>query len=170
MKTRNMRSKNKNYWKAIVFAILLAAWVSIPGWTLGVSADVTSSLERSAILTSPNGGANPNGVALWKLDDNGRREIDVDVANINLPIGTGLQVVIDGSVIGQAFVDSFFHARLRLRTQDGQQVPSVNVGSTAQMRNGTTVLVSGIFANGTPSPTHASTKRRARCRRHSSVS
>ena len=157
MKTVNLRSKNRNYWQAALFALLLTAWVSIPAWTLAVSADVMSSIDRFAMLTPPSGGTNPNGVAEWKLDDNGRREIEVNVSNIGLPAGTALQVVIDGNVIGQVFVDSFFHARMRLRTQDGQQVPTVNVGSTAQVRNGTTVLVAGVFANGTPSPTQTGT-------------
>ncbi|MFN0277013.1 MAG: CHRD domain-containing protein [Pyrinomonadaceae bacterium] len=158
MKTNNLESKHNNFWKAVLFALLLAAWVSIPAWTGSSSAEVLSSIERSAILTPPNGGSNLNGAALWELDDNGRREIDVEVVNINLPVGTSLSVVIDGSVISQASVDSFLRMRLRLRTQDGQQVPVVNVGSTAQVRNGTTVLVSGIFVNGgTPSPSQSGT-------------
>jgi len=157
MKLVNLSSKYRNYWKAALFAILLAAWVSISGSTASVSADFTSSTDRSAILMPPNGGANPNGVAIWKQEDDGRREIDVEVVNINLPVGTALQVVVNNNVIGQASVNSFFRARLRLRTQDGQQVPSVIVGSTAQMLNGTTVLVTGVFANGTPLPTQSGT-------------
>ena len=149
-----MKSKINNYWKTAVFAILLAAWVSIPAWTLTqTSAAGGSSIERSARLTSPNGGANPQGWAYWELENDGRSRIEVDVVNFNLPAGTALQVVVDNAVIGQAFVDSFFHVWFRLRTQDGQPVPSVNVGSTAQLLNGTTVLVSGVFiAGGTPSP------------------
>lgn len=157
MKLVNLSSKYRNYWKAALFAILLAAWVSISGSTASVSADFTSSTDRSAILLPPNGGANPNGVAIWKQEDDGRREIDIEVVNINLPVGTALQVVVDNNVIGQAAVNSFLRARLRLRTQDGQQVPNVNVGSTAQMLNGTTVLVTGVFANGTPLPTQSGT-------------
>ncbi len=153
MKTGDLKSTFKKNWKAGLFGLVLAAWLSIPALTAGVSADVMSSIERSAILTPPGGGANPNGAVLWKLEDNGRREIDLEVVNIGLPVGTGLSVVIDNSVIGQAFVDSFLQAKLRLRTQDGQQVPIVNVGSTAQVLNGTTVIVAGTFVNGgTPSP------------------
>ncbi len=112
-------------------------------------------LVRTANLVAPSGAINPHGAAVWQLYSNGQREIEVEVEDTNLAAGTSLDVFVDGSVIGQAIVDINGKGKLKLRTQDGQAVPFVNDGSTVEVRNGGTILVSGIFGAGgpTPSPT-----------------
>ncbi len=153
-----MRSKNRNYWKAIAIMVLLAAWVSITALTGSVKADGTPViLVRTAILTSPTGNIDPHGAAEWQLYQSGNREIEVEIEDVNLGIGTSLDVFVDGNLIGQAIIDDNQRGRLKLKTEDGQAVPVVNDGSTAEVRNGTTVLVLGVFGGGTPTGTGTST-------------
>lgn len=155
MKKTNQRSA-KNYLKAGVFALLLAVWVSIPA--LIAKADGTPVMVvLTATLTSPTGGANPHGAAVWQLYQSGNRELEVEADDVNLAIGTSLDCFIDGNVVGQAIVDSNRRGRLKLRTENGQTVPVVNPGSTAEVRNGSTVLVAGVFGGSTPTPSGSGT-------------
>lgn len=156
MKQADIKTKQIRVWKFLVVLAALAAWISIPYITEKVKAsDETPSVIRTAMLTVPGGGINPHGNATWKLFTSGNREIEVEVEDLNLAAGTSLNAVVDGATIGQLIVDLDRHARLKLDTEDGQTVPVVNDGSTAQVKNGTTVLVAGVFATvtGTPTPT-----------------
>ncbi|MBK8465909.1 MAG: VCBS repeat-containing protein [Chloracidobacterium sp.] len=158
MKKRNMRSTNKNYWKAIAFALLLAAWVSLPALTGSVKADGTPViLIRTAVLSSPTGSINPHGAAEWQLYQSGNREIEVEVEDLNLSMGTSLGVYVDGNLIGQAIVDDRQKAKLKLRTEDGQAVPTVNAGSSVNVQSGSTILVAGNFDGATPTPSGSGT-------------
>ena len=156
MKQADIKTKQIRVWKFLIVLAALAAWISIPYITEKVKAsDETPSVIRTATLTVPGGGVNPHGNATWKLFTSGNREIEIEVEDLNLAAGTSLNAVVDGAVIGQLIVDSDRHARLKLDTEDGQTVPVVNDGSTVQVKNGTTILVAGIFATvtGTPTPT-----------------
>jgi hypothetical protein len=122
------------------------------------SPTATPMIVRSAILRATGGGANPHGAAVWQLYGNGNREIEIELEDINLAMGTVLDFAVDGSVIGQAPVDERNKAKLKLRTEDGQIVPFVNDGSTVEVRNGGTVLADGVFGAGpTPSVTPTGT-------------
>ncbi len=158
MKTGNM--KNRNYLKAIAFAMLLAAWVSIPALISNVKADSTPViLVRNAVLTSPSGSINPHGAAQWQLYQSGNREIEIEIEDVSLTMGTSLNFFVDGTLAGQAAVDDRQKAKLKLRTENGEIVPLVNAGSTVDVRNGDTILVSGVFdgPSGTPSGTGTGT-------------
>ena len=158
MKKRNMRSTNKNYWKAVAFTLLLAAWVSITALTGSVKADGTPViLIRTATLTSPTGSINPHGAAAWQLYQSGNREIEVEIEDVNFSMGTSLGVYVDGNLIGQAIVDDRQRGKLKLRTEDGQAVPVANAGSTVDVRSGSTILVSGAFDGSTPTPSGSGT-------------
>lgn len=160
-----MRSKFTSYWKAGAFALLLAAWVSIPALTSGVKADSMPILVRTAILNSPTGSVDPHGEAEWQLYASGDRELEVEVEDLDLAQGTVLTAFINGASVGTLTVDDREKAKLKLRTEDGQTVPEVNAGSTVEVRNGDTVLVAGVFDGVTPtgsgtataSPSHSGT-------------
>src|SRR5436190_17314963 len=159
MKTVNSRSNNRTYWKAALFALLLTAWVSIPALTGSVKADGTPViLVRTATLTSPTGSVNPHGTAVLQVYQSGNRELEIEIEDVNLAIGSSVTMFVDGNPVGQATIDNNLRARLKLRTENGQTVPSVNEGSTVEVRNGTTVLVAGVFGGGaTPSPSQSGT-------------
>ena len=111
-------------------------------------------IRRFALLRAPNGGANPHGDAEWDLEGN-RRELEIRIEGLNFAPGTVLSAFVDGNHVGTLIVDSNQRAELRLRTQDGQNVPFVNDGSTIHVLQGNTVVVQGVFGNvsGTPTPT-----------------
>ena len=109
---------------------------------------------RTAVLHSVSG-FNPHGDAVWQLEGN-QRELEVELEDISLPMGTVLDVFIDGNAIGQMTVDDRQKATLRLNTRNGQNVPFVNDGSTIEVRNGGTLLASGVFGAG-PTPTVTAT-------------
>ncbi len=154
MKKRNTNTNNRHYWKAAMVVAILAAWVSIPMLTGSVKADGTPVIVvRTAILASPTGSINPHGVGTWQLYQSGNREIEVEIQDVSLPIGTTLNAVVNGNSIGALVVDDRQRAKIKLRTEDGQAVPVVNDGSTCEVRNGSTVLVSGVFGGGGPTPT-----------------
>ncbi len=139
---------------------MLAAWVSVPLLTGSVKADGTPLiLVRTAALAAPSGTVNPHGDATWELYQSGNREIEVEVEDLSLSQGTVLTAFVDGNSIGQLTVDDRQKAKLKLKTEDGQPVPTVNNGMTVQVRNGSTVLVTGVFGGGgaTPSPTGSPT-------------
>jgi hypothetical protein len=144
--------KLKNLWKlAFVFAAL-AAWASVPYLT-GVKADEVPIVVRTANLASPTGSVNPHGAATWELYQSGAKELEVEIEDVNLTAGTILNASINGNSVGQIVLQADGRGRLRLRTQDGQTVPDVNDGDTADVRNGSTVLVAGVFGGGGPTPT-----------------
>ena len=157
MRITNLNTFRSRYWKAAIFVALLAAWVSVPLFTNNVIADslaVMSGTQRWANLVSPVG-ASDRGVVDWELDDNGRRRIEYNLSNLTAPAGTVLTAVVNGNAIGTFAVSSFQSGYLRLRTQDGQAVPDVQVGTITEIRRGSAVVVSGVFENGsapTPSP------------------
>lgn len=82
-----------------------------------------------------------------------RTELETRVRQVNLPAGTVLTIVINGGTVGQMVVESDREARSRLRSDRGDNVPVVTVGSTIQIRNGGATILSGTFgASGTPNP------------------
>ncbi|MGE3466356.1 MAG: FG-GAP-like repeat-containing protein [Pyrinomonadaceae bacterium] len=149
--------KKRSCWKSIkILAVsaMLALWVSVPLLTDQVKADSSPViLVRTATLISPSGTVNPHGEAEWQLYQSGNREIEVEVEDLSLSMGTSLTAVVDGNVVGQMTVDDRQKARLKLKTEDGQAVPVVDNGSTVQVLNGSTVLVSGVFGGGGATPT-----------------
>lgn len=140
--------------KVAAIVALIAGWVSIPYVTSKVGAQGgVPIVVRDAVLASPTGSVNPHGAAQWQLYASGHREIEVEIEDVgSLPAGTVLDAVVDGATIGQLTLQLDQRARIKLRTEDGQQVPTVNDGSTVQVRNGATVLVNGVFGGG-PNPT-----------------
>ncbi len=154
MKEQGLKTKNRKLWKAAFVFALLAAWVSIPMITGRVKADDSPVvLTRTASLAAPAGSANPHGIATWQLSQNNNRELEIEIENVNLAAGTSLTATINGTAVGPIILDSNRKGKLKRQTEDGEAVPTVNDGSTVDVRNGTTVLVAGVFHNVGPTPT-----------------
>ena len=105
------------------------------------------------------GGVLPGGYAEFEIHSS-RLELEVRLRQISLPAGTSLSVIVDNVNVGTLFLESGGEARLRLRTDRGQTVPAVVVGSTVTIRNGSATILSGVFsgfAGSSPSPTPTGT-------------
>lgn len=83
----------------------------------------------------------------------GRRDFRVEVENVNLPAGTVLNVLVNGTNIGGLTINSFRQGELERNTNDGQFVPNVANGTRVVVRTqaGATVA-SGTFGATTPNP------------------
>ncbi len=141
-----------------IFGLTLAALVlSVMPISMLVKAGASQAddvpiLTRTAILKSSSGAVNPHGEAIYELYQNGNRELEVEVENVNLADNTVLDVFLDGASVGQATLGGQ-KAKLKLRSESGQNVPTVNNGSTVIVRNGGALIVSGTFGAGNSTPT-----------------
>ncbi len=150
---KNKQTTTRHALKVTFVLIAVAVWASVPLLINRVKAgDSIPILVRTANLISPTGTVNPHGEAEYELYANGDRELEVEIEDVNLAAGTALTALIDGNPVGQIILGTDRRGRLKLRTEDGQTVPVVNQGSTAQVRNGGTVLASGVFGGGGPTP------------------
>jgi hypothetical protein len=104
-------------------------------------------------LTGPTiNGVLPNGYAEFEVHSS-RLELEVRVRQVNLPMGTQLGVIVDNINVGSMFLESGGEGRLRNRTDNGQVVPPVVVGSTIVIQNGGATIMTGTFMGFTgPSP------------------
>ena len=147
-------SRSKHTWKLTLVLAVMAAWASVPFLTGVEASDSVPIVIRTANLVSPSGGTDPRGSATWQLYASGAKELEIEVEDANLPAGSGLDAFVDGSSVGQIILGTDRSGRLKLRTQDGQNVPNVNDGSTVEVRNGNDVFVAGAFGSAmTPTPT-----------------
>jgi len=98
-------------------------------------------------------GVLPTGFAQYELHSS-RTELEVQVYQVNLPIGTALTVSVSDAAAGQIVLESGGQGRLRLRSDRGQNVPVVTAGMTITIRNQDATILSGTFggATGSPSP------------------
>jgi hypothetical protein len=144
--------KHTRIFKVAIVLAAVAGWISIPLMNPSVEAGGVPILVRTAILVSPTGSINPHGDAEYQLYADGHREIEVEIEDVNLPAGTALTATVDGNSIGQIILAADQRGRLKLRTEDGQNVPVTNDGSTVAVTNGVTVLVSGVLGGGGPNP------------------
>lgn len=139
-------------WKAALVILAIAAWAALPFIGDRAAAGGVPILVRSGNLVSPTGSINPHGFSEYQLYANGHREIEVQIEDVALAAGTSLNAVVDGATIGQIILEPDQRGRLKLRTEDGQNVPVTNDGSVVQVLNGTTVLVAGVLNGGGPNP------------------
>jgi hypothetical protein len=95
-------------------------------------------------------GVLPNGFAQYEFHSS-RIELEIRVRQVNLPGGTMLNVVVNNATVGQMFISSG-EGRLRLRSDDGHNVPIITAGSTIIIYNGSSAILSGIFSGASPSP------------------
>lgn len=111
--------------------------------------------EIYAGLSGPTiDGVLPKGYAEYEVQSDGT-EFDVCVRQINLPAGTQLAVKVDGVDVGTMALGDNGEARLELDSSGGQIVPVVNSGSTIEIFQDATIILSGTFSGSTspaPSP------------------
>ncbi|HEX8476007.1 MAG TPA: hypothetical protein VF666_18555 [Pyrinomonadaceae bacterium] len=90
-------------------------------------------------------GLTPKGKAKWRSRD-GRLKFNVEVEKVNLPVGTRLNVLVDGVKVGELVITTLLEHELELDTNNGQSVPQIHDGTTVVVTNqaGTTIL-SGTF-------------------------
>jgi hypothetical protein len=147
--------KNNKFLKIGAVLCLLALWTMLPfilNDKVEASSDSVVILTRNATLSAPGGGINPHGDATYELYQSGQRELEVEAEDVNLPDGTVLSTFIDGAHIG-TFTLSRQKGKLKLKTENGQAVPVANDASPVEVRNGSTVLLTGFFGGGpAPSP------------------
>ncbi len=156
----NKKLKRGYVWNAIIITIALGILSILPismitqaSENLGDDDDNTI-LERRANLVSPSGNVNPNGEAEFEVYQNGNKELEIEAEDLNLANGTSLSFYLEGVLLGQAIVQSQ-EAEFKLKTENGDNVPNVNDGDFVEVKNGGTLLLSGVFSGGggpTPSP------------------
>ncbi|MDT5270064.1 MAG: hypothetical protein QOH49_2250 [Acidobacteriota bacterium] len=103
-------------------------------------------------------GTVPKGEAEFETEG-ANREFKVRIENVNLPAGTALDVLVDGTKVGTITVaPSLMRSELVLKTEDGQTVPQINSRTRVVVadKSGATI-VAGSFSNippqTTPNPT-----------------
>ncbi|HEX8503204.1 MAG TPA: DUF4214 domain-containing protein [Pyrinomonadaceae bacterium] len=100
----------------------------------------------------------PEGDAEYEIEA-GNREFRVRIENVNLPAGTVLNVLVDGTQVGTiAVAPSLDRSEFRLKTENGQAVPQINSRTRVVVASqaGATLLA-GSFSNipqvmGAPGP------------------
>ncbi len=156
---KKAEKKHGQIFTMVMVMLAIVGWVSIPLFSREVKAGGVPILVRTANLVSPTGSINPHGAATFQLYADNNRELEVEIEDVNLPGGTSLTATVNGTSVGQLTLDIDGRGRLKLRTEDGQIVPVINDGDTVNVKNGSTVLVAGVFGGGgpTPSPTASPT-------------
>jgi hypothetical protein len=160
---RKMKSVNKNKnqrWLVIPAVLVALLWALSPfisssaaGSEGFFTAAAVSDTEIEASLTgNPINNMQPFGRARYRVEDNGRRRFEIEVFSVNLPAGTALNVRLNGTNLGQLFINSFNSGQFQLRTDNGQTVPNVNNGDVVTLTNGSTTVLNGTFGITLPSP------------------
>lgn len=158
-----MKKQENNFKRGRVLNIAVAVCAALILSILPISMMVDASekasnsvllLVRTANLVSPTGSVNPHGDAEYQVYDSGQRELEIEGEDINAANGTIITFFVDGGNVGQVAL-SQQKAKLKLKTELGQSVPTVNAGSTVEVKNGATTILTGAFNGGTgptPSP------------------
>ncbi len=122
--------------------------------TVSPTASPTGSPNGGDLFAGLSGGTVngvlPSGFSQFELHSS-RIELETRVFQVNVPNGTSLTVTVNGNGVGQIFI-SGGEGRLRLRSDNGQNVPQVTTGSTVAIVNNGTTILSGVFAGATGSP------------------
>ena len=131
---------------ATIVAGSFGANAPAPGPAPMPTPDADGRLRIEARLAgAPINGLTPSGHARFRREP-GRRDFNVEVERVNLPVGTILSVFVDGVKIGDLPLRSTLENELELNTNDGQTVPDLTTASTVVVTNaqGQTIL-SGVF-------------------------
>lgn len=148
---------NRNLVRIGALLVLVALWVITP-FAIGdrtASAEelITDVFRIGATLTgAPIGGVTPVGFADYRVDDQGRRSLEVQGQSINLAAGTVLTISVNNAVVGQAGVSQLQTLYFQIETNNGGTVPVITAGMPVQVSNGANVVFSGTFGTVTPTP------------------
>jgi hypothetical protein len=124
----------------------------IPSPSPGAQFEIETDLNGALI-----NGIRPKGEAEFEIELNGDREFKVRVEDVNLPGGTLLNVLVDGTQVGSiTLLGGLQRSELVLKTERGQAVPQINSGTSVVVNNqaGATLL-SGAFPNVGPARSSA---------------
>ena len=152
MKTKTKKSK---LFRICTVLCLAAFWAALPFAlnSRAVLADMLSDTRIGATLAGPAiGGVTPTGFAEYRIDDDGRRKLEVQANSLNLAAGTVISVAVNGTVAGQTSVNTFSSAYFQVETNNGQTVPVISVGTPIQVSVGSDVILAGTFGSVTPTP------------------
>lgn len=148
--------KNRNLVRFGALLVLVAMWVIIPfaiGDRTASAEELISDTRIGATLTgAPIGGVSPAGFAEFRLDDQGRRRLDVSGTSINLATGTALTITVNNAVVGQATVSQFQTIFFSIDSNNGQTVPLITAGMTVQVTSALSGVLAGTFGQVTPTP------------------
>lgn len=148
---------NRNLVRFGALLMLVALWVITP-FAIGdriASAEelITDVFRIGATLTGgPIGGVTPVGFADYRVDDQGRRRLEVQGQSINLAAGTVLTISVNNAVVGQASVNQLQTIFFEIETNNGGTVPVITEGMPVQVSNGANVVFAGTFGTVTPTP------------------
>ena len=100
------------------------------------------------------GGTTPKGEAEFEIEG-ANREFKVRIENVNLPAGTSLDVLVDGTKVGTVSVaPSLLRSELVLKTENGQAVPQINSRTRVVVADASgATVVAGSFSNIPPQTT-----------------
>jgi hypothetical protein len=79
-----------------------------------------------------------------KRYEDGEKRMEIDLQGVKVPDGAQVSVVIDGRTARQVETRRGY-ARVRLSSVDGEIIPEVQIGSTAQIQYNGEVLLEGTF-------------------------
>ncbi len=156
MKKNN--NQNLQLWLLLPAIIGALVWAISP--IISSSAAGNSRLSDNVVLdlqTSLSGtainGVIPFGRAEYKTFTNGNRKFEVDAYLVNLPTGTALIVQVNNTSVGQLVISAGQSGQLELKTENGQNVPTVQSGDTVTVKQNANTILSGAFGGaGTPTP------------------
>ncbi len=114
---------------------------------------LVANLAGPTVATSTTA---PWGQGRYFADTANNRVFETEVRNINLPAGTLLGVFVNGQPVGEMRLTNVRSAMLRLNSTMGQNVPTIDPGTPMSVRNGPTIILSGVF-NPPPTPSPSPT-------------
>jgi hypothetical protein len=125
-----------------------------PGATPSPTPFVMNEIEAKLSGAAING-QTPKGEAEYEIEPSGNREFKVRVEQVNLPVGTVLNVLVDNVKVGTITLTGASRDELKLKTEDGQSVAQVNSRTRIVVTNqaGATI-VAGSFSNVPPPSTN----------------
>lgn len=158
MKRNRVVFNSLKFWKFAFIAFALSLMTIVPFYfgEKTEAQNTTGTFLVANLTGAPIETATPRGTARYYADTAGRKALDVDVMNVNLPAGTVLEVFVDGTSVGTFAVRSTRSGRLHLDTPE-DTVPTVTSGSTIEVKNQADTVLSGAFGippTPPPPPTH----------------
>ena len=147
----------RNYVRFGALLVLVALWVIAPfaigDRTASAEEMLTDTFRIGASLTgAPIGGMTPAGFADYRVDDQGRRRLEVQAQTLNLAAGTVLSISVNNAIVGQAAVSSFGTLFFEIETNNGGTVPVITAGMPVSVSNAGTTVLAGVFGTVTPTP------------------
>ena len=86
-------------------------------------------------------GVLPRGLGEFEAKNDGKKELEIYVNQINLPSGTQLTVLVDNVAIGQIVLDNNQRGKLELESEHGQTVPNITTNSTLTVKTGANTIL-----------------------------